>query len=192
MGRSGDEPMQARSPLRLRLSLAVFGLVVAAAGVALWSAEGRTVLALLFAVAGVIALVDAAVVVRRIRQGPHFQPGRDVPPYRPVDGPPREPSPRRRPPSGRARQRTYLVLMAICLGLIALAWLWVRLVSTTAAVVLSLVAMVIPPVAVILANTGWDADPSGPSTTHDARDDAPDDATDDGRASPEHRDTEPR
>ena len=29
--------------------------------------------------------VDFAVVVRHIRQGPHFQPGRDVPPYEPPE-----------------------------------------------------------------------------------------------------------
>ncbi|OSC54889.1 hypothetical protein B5181_36695, partial [Streptomyces sp. 4F] len=26
------------------------------------------------------------VVLRRIRQGPHYQPGRDIPPYRPPSG----------------------------------------------------------------------------------------------------------
>lgn len=53
------------------------------------------------------------------------------------------------------RKRRYLVLMGICLGLILLAWNVVRLWSTAAAVVMSIVAAVIPPVAVILANTGW-------------------------------------
>jgi hypothetical protein len=34
----------------------------------------------------VIALIDLVVILRRIRQGPHFQPGRDVPPYLPPSG----------------------------------------------------------------------------------------------------------
>ncbi|KIF06098.1 membrane protein, partial [Streptomyces sp. RSD-27] len=31
----------------------------------------------------VLAAVDLAVVVRHIRQGPHYQPGRNIPPYEP-------------------------------------------------------------------------------------------------------------
>jgi hypothetical protein len=42
--------------------------------------------------------------------------------------------------------------MGVCLLLIVLAWNVVRLYSTTAAVVMSLVAAVIPPVAAIVAN----------------------------------------
>lgn len=44
--------------------------------------------------------------------------------------------------------------MGTCLVLIVLAWNVVRLWSTTAAVVMSAVAAVIPPVAAIIANTG--------------------------------------
>lgn len=44
--------------------------------------------------------------------------------------------------------------MGTCLVLILLAWNLVRLWSTTAAVVMSVVAAVIPPVAVIVANLG--------------------------------------
>ncbi len=46
--------------------------------------------------------------------------------------------------------------MGLCLLLIVLAWNVVRFWSTTAAVVMSLVAAVIPPVAVIVAN--WRSD----------------------------------
>jgi hypothetical protein len=46
--------------------------------------------------------------------------------------------------------------MGTCVALIVLAWNLVRLWSTTAAVVMSVVAAVIPPVAVILAN--WSED----------------------------------
>ena len=56
----------------------------------------------------------------------------------------------------RRRERRYVVLMGICLTLIVLAWCVVRLWSPTAAVVMSAVAAVIPPVAVIVANWGAD------------------------------------
>jgi hypothetical protein len=56
----------------------------------------------------------------------------------------------------RRRRRWYVALMGTCVALIVLAWNLVRLWSTTAAVVMSVVAAVIPPVAVILAN--WSED----------------------------------
>ena len=52
------------------------------------------------------------------------------------------------------RQRAYFWLMGTCLLLIVLAWNVVRLWSVTAAVVMSVVAAVIPPTAVIVANMG--------------------------------------
>lgn len=54
------------------------------------------------------------------------------------------------------RQRWYFALMGLCLLLIVLAWNVVRLWSTTAAVAMSAVAAVIPPIAVIVAN--WNGD----------------------------------
>ena len=64
----------------------------------------------------------------------------------------------RRPQSERLRrrQRWYFTLMGICLLLIVLAWNLVRLWSTTAAVAMSVVAAVLPPIAVIIANWGED------------------------------------
>ncbi|HNI69992.1 MAG TPA: DUF3099 domain-containing protein [Marmoricola sp.] len=64
----------------------------------------------------------------------------------------------RRSQSERLHQRRlwYFALMGLCLALIVLAWNVVRFWSTTAAVVMSAVAAVIPPIAVILAN--WDED----------------------------------
>ena len=56
----------------------------------------------------------------------------------------------------RRRQRWYFALMGTCLVLIVLAWNLVRLWSTTAAVVMSVVAAVLPPVAVVIANWGED------------------------------------
>ena len=55
------------------------------------------------------------------------------------------------------RKRTYFWLMGTCIALILLAWNVVRLWSTTAAVAMSVVAAVIPPVAVILGNRGHGA-----------------------------------
>ncbi len=56
-------------------------------------------------------------------------------------------------PSAR-RKRAYFWLMGICLALIVLAWNVVRLWSVPAAVAMSIVAAVIPPTAVIIANWG--------------------------------------
>jgi hypothetical protein len=52
------------------------------------------------------------------------------------------------------RNRLYFGLMAVCLGLFILSWAVVRLYSVTAAIVMSAVALVIPPIAVIIANAG--------------------------------------
>ena len=167
MVRSGDEPAHARSALRLRLTLAVIGWLTAWAGaVLLWRDTRQPGEALIAAAAGLVAMINAGVVLARLRTGPHYQPGPDVPPYRPVDDPsPRHPSgagDRQRPPTPKTRQRRYLILMAICLFLITNAWVWVRLVSVPAAVVMSLVAAVIPPLAAIVANAGW-SERDGPS-----------------------------
>ena len=68
------------------------------------------------------------------------------------------PSEVRRPQSERLRrrQRWYFTLMGVCLVLILLAWNLVRLWSTTAAVAMSVVAAVLPPIAVVIANWGED------------------------------------
>ena len=52
------------------------------------------------------------------------------------------------------RKKAYFLLMGTCILLIVLAWNVVRFWSTTAAVVMSAVAAVIPPVAVIVGNWG--------------------------------------
>jgi hypothetical protein len=64
----------------------------------------------------------------------------------------------RRPQSERLRrrQRWYFAVMGVCLVLILLAWNLVRLWSTTAAVAMSVVAAVLPAIAVIIANWGED------------------------------------
>jgi Mg/Co/Ni transporter MgtE len=52
------------------------------------------------------------------------------------------------------RERAYLIMMGVCLLLIVLAWTLIYRYSTVAAVVMSVVALVIPPVAAIIGNAG--------------------------------------
>jgi hypothetical protein len=54
----------------------------------------------------------------------------------------------------RRRQRAYFWLMGTCVVLILLAWNVVRLWSTTAAIVMSVVAALIPPIAAFVGNQG--------------------------------------
>jgi predicted branched-subunit amino acid permease len=56
------------------------------------------------------------------------------------------------PQPPRADKRLYFVLMTICIGLFVLSWAVVQRYSVTAAVVISIVALVIPPFAAIIAN----------------------------------------
>jgi hypothetical protein len=51
--------------------------------------------------------------------------------------------------------------MAVCLALVVAAWAFVRIYSVTAAVIMSVVAMVIPPLAAIVANAGDEASRRG-------------------------------
>ena len=62
-----------------------------------------------------------------------------------------QPPPTGQPPS-RGDRRLYFVLMTICIWLFVLAWAVVDRFSTVAAIVMSAVALVIPPFAVIVAN----------------------------------------
>jgi Protein of unknown function (DUF3099) len=50
------------------------------------------------------------------------------------------------------RRRAYFTLMGVCLVLIVLSWTLIWRFSILAAVIMSLVALVIPPVAAIVAN----------------------------------------
>jgi hypothetical protein len=151
--RSGDEPMHARSPLRMRLTMALIGFVSAVAGILFFASQRATGWVTACAVIALLALADAVIVVRHIRAGPHYQPGRDIPPYRPVEEPADWPPYRDRGPlSQHTREAVYLTMMGTCLGLIIVAWTIVRLFSSTAAVVMSVIAAFIPPFAVMVAN----------------------------------------
>ena len=55
---------------------------------------------------------------------------------------------------GSGRDWAYFVLMGLCLAMFVLAWSVIRRYSVTAAVVMSAVALCIPPIAVIIANAG--------------------------------------
>ena len=66
------------------------------------------------------------------------------------DGPPGQDR-----PSGLARRkRVYLIMMGGCVLLIVLAWTLIWRFSVTAAVAMSAVALVVPPLAAIVANAG--------------------------------------
>ncbi|MFJ3964375.1 DUF6343 family protein [Streptomyces sp. NPDC090036] len=84
--RSGNEPVTARSPLRLRFWLGVWGLVWASAGTAVFSVVGRPGWAATCGVLAVVVAVDLFMIVRHLHQGPHYQPGPDIPPYEPPRG----------------------------------------------------------------------------------------------------------
>jgi Protein of unknown function (DUF3099) len=55
------------------------------------------------------------------------------------------------------RDRAYFIMIGVCLTLFIAAWAVVRLYSTIAAVVMTCVALVIPPIAAIVANAGDEA-----------------------------------
>ena len=52
------------------------------------------------------------------------------------------------------RNRIYFLLMGGCIAAVVLAWTVVRIFSVTAAIVISVIVGLIPPVAAIIANAG--------------------------------------
>ena len=74
----------------------------------------------------------------------------------PRDGSPPESGPPRQPgPLGLGtRKRAYFIMMGVCLVLIVLSWTLIWRFSILAAVIMSVVALFIPPLAVIVANAG--------------------------------------
>lgn len=77
--RTGNEPMTARSPLRLRLCLSLWGMAWALFGLTAFSLVDRPGWAVACGVLLLLTLVDLAVIVHHIHQGPHYQPGRNIP-----------------------------------------------------------------------------------------------------------------
>ncbi|RMI87302.1 hypothetical protein BIU87_08770 [Streptomyces sp. ZS0098] len=86
--RTGSEPTTARSPLRVRFWLSVWGVLWTVAGTVAFALAGYPGWALACGMLFLVVVADLTFVVRHIRQGPHYQPGRDVPPYEPPHGPP--------------------------------------------------------------------------------------------------------
>ncbi|MFF9061459.1 DUF6343 family protein [Streptomyces sp. NPDC014882] len=83
--RTGSEPVTARSALRMRLWLSVWGLLWAAFGTVAFALVGRPGWAAVCGVLWLVITVDMSVIARHLREGAHFQPGRDVPPYLPPE-----------------------------------------------------------------------------------------------------------
>lgn len=150
--RSGDEPTHARSALRMRRWLALFGLVNGSTGVIVFELLDSVPFVVVSGALCLVSAVNLIVVMRHIRQGPHYQPGRTIPPYRPVDAWPAERRKPRKVTPLRTRRIRYLVMMVTCMVLITLAWTWVRYYSVAAAGVMTLVAAVIPPFAAVITN----------------------------------------
>lgn len=84
--RTGNEPKTARSPLRMRLWLSLWGLAWAVFGLTAFALTGRAGWAAACGVLLVLVLIDLTVVVHRMRQGPRYQPGRTRPPHKPDHG----------------------------------------------------------------------------------------------------------
>ena len=61
-------------------------------------------------------------------------------------------------PPSRRDKRLYLVRMAVCISLFVLSWAVLDRYSVTAAIIVSSVALAIPPFAVIIANAASAAD----------------------------------
>ena len=62
----------------------------------------------------------------------------------------------------RGDKRMYFILMGICIGLFILSWAVLDRYSTAAAVIVSIVALIIPPFAAIIANVSGAADRKRP------------------------------
>ncbi|WP_405619205.1 MULTISPECIES: DUF6343 family protein [unclassified Streptomyces] len=79
--RTGNEPVTARSPLRMRWWLSVWGLFWTAFGTVAFAIADRPGWAIGCGVLLLLVATDFMLIVRHMRQGSRFQPGRDVPPY---------------------------------------------------------------------------------------------------------------
>lgn len=84
--RTGSEPATARSPLRMRLWLSVWAMAWGVFGLTAFVLTGRPGWATACGVLLLVVVADFCVVVHHIRQGPHYQPGPDIPPYEPDRG----------------------------------------------------------------------------------------------------------
>ncbi|MFF8190366.1 DUF6343 family protein [Streptomyces bobili] len=83
--RTGSEPVTARSALRMRLWLSVWGLLWAIFGTIAFTLVGRPGWAVACGVLWLVITVDVSMILKHLRQGPHYQPGPGIPPYRPPE-----------------------------------------------------------------------------------------------------------
>ncbi|WP_329389044.1 DUF6343 family protein [Streptomyces sp. NBC_01716] len=79
--RTGNEPVTARSPLRMRWWLSVWGLCWFTLGTVAFAIAGQPGWAAACGVLLLIVATDFVLVVRHMRQGSRYQPSRDVPPF---------------------------------------------------------------------------------------------------------------
>jgi Protein of unknown function (DUF3099) len=84
---------------------------------------------------------------------PTSSPGEPGPPAR-LPREPQQPAGEPGPLGLRTRKRAYFIMMGVCLVLIVLAWMVIYRYSIVAAVIMSAVALVIPPFAAIVGNAG--------------------------------------
>lgn len=98
--RTGNEPSTARSPLRMRLWLSIWGTAWATFGLIAFLVAERPGWAAACGVLLLITVTDFFLVIRRMRQGSRYQPGRDVPPYDPEDPAPPHDAENPAPPDG--------------------------------------------------------------------------------------------
>ncbi|GGW28491.1 MULTISPECIES: DUF6343 family protein [Streptomyces] len=83
--RTGSEPVTARSALRMRLWLSVWGLLWAIFGTVAFTLVGRPGWAIACGALWLVITVDLSMILKHLREGPHYQPGPGIPPYRPPE-----------------------------------------------------------------------------------------------------------
>jgi hypothetical protein len=83
--RTGSEPVTARSALRMRLWLSVWGLLWAIFGTVAFTLVGRQGWAIACGALWLVITVDLSMILKHLREGPHYQPGPGIPPYRPPE-----------------------------------------------------------------------------------------------------------
>jgi hypothetical protein len=69
----------------MRFWLSVWGEAWTIAGTAAFALAGKPGWAAVCGVLWLAITVDLVMILRHLHQGPHWQPGRDVPPYRPPE-----------------------------------------------------------------------------------------------------------
>ena len=154
MSGAGHEARQARSPLRLRLALVIFGLLMGLASIVVTARAGIVpgeIVAVLFTV-GVV--IDLAVVVHRLRHDGGAARTEPLPPPAALQVGPSRPKITARATTERGRMRHSLAVVVLFLVLLAVDWLALGGVSKTGAVMVTLALLVLPLGAMVVASGG--------------------------------------